>query len=192
MFSLQSITGANDKRAKPTGVYCFLFPGFIAPFFILITLIANSAIVVVLSKKNMQTPTNTVLLGRYWILPTACKQKSMKAFSLPLILMCTLRRRHGTLRLRNDPVSSARPHLHVHSSKPRPTPGTRQFLLHLLFLKRDASFTVPHRKHLVNSRACLSAVSSLVTRCVAQAAKYRIFLSTGTSTYATRLSREYF
>jgi hypothetical protein len=39
------------------------FEGTIAPFFILITLIANSAIVVVLSKKNMQTPTNAVLLG---------------------------------------------------------------------------------------------------------------------------------
>lgn len=41
-----------------------LFSGMVAPFFILITLIANSAIVVVLSRKNMQTPTNTVLLGK--------------------------------------------------------------------------------------------------------------------------------
>lgn len=105
------------------------------------------------------------------------------------MLMCTLRRRHGTLRLRNDPVSCARPNLHVHLAKPRPALGARQFLLHLLFPQRDASVTVPHRKHLVNSRACLSAVSSFVARCVAQTAKYRIFLSTGTSTSATRPSR---
>lgn len=41
----------------------FICKGFIAPFFILITLVANSAIVIVLSKKNMQTPTNAVLMG---------------------------------------------------------------------------------------------------------------------------------
>lgn len=45
-------------------IFPFYNPGYIAPIFIIITLIANSAIVVVLSRKNMQTPTNAVLLGK--------------------------------------------------------------------------------------------------------------------------------
>lgn len=37
--------------------------GYITPFLILITIIANSLIVIVLSRRNMTTPTNSVLLG---------------------------------------------------------------------------------------------------------------------------------
>lgn len=37
--------------------------GYITPFLILITIIANSLIVIVLSRRNMSSPTNSVLLG---------------------------------------------------------------------------------------------------------------------------------
>lgn len=71
------------------GVNWFLFKGIIAPFFILITLVANSAIVVVLSKKNMQTPTNTVLLGWYQNAQTHFNyvQISTKTFSFLFIFV---------------------------------------------------------------------------------------------------------
>ena len=41
--------------------------GYITPFLILITIIANSLIVIVLSRRNMTTPTNSVLLGNFHI-----------------------------------------------------------------------------------------------------------------------------
>lgn len=62
-FSVPLYGEFNDYWCETMTIIDLCFKGTIAPFFILITLIANSAIVVVLSKKNMQTPTNAVLLG---------------------------------------------------------------------------------------------------------------------------------
>lgn len=43
--------------------------GYITPFLILITIIANSLIVIVLSRRNMFSPTNSVLLGNFPSIP---------------------------------------------------------------------------------------------------------------------------
>lgn len=38
--------------------------GYFTPFLLLVTLVANSLIVVVLSRRNMASPTNSVLMGK--------------------------------------------------------------------------------------------------------------------------------
>ena len=39
--------------------------GFLTPVLLLITMTANSLIVIVLSRRNMATPTNSVLMGKF-------------------------------------------------------------------------------------------------------------------------------
>lgn len=42
--------------------------GYCTPFLLLITMTANSLIVIVLSRRNMATPTNSVLMGKFLLI----------------------------------------------------------------------------------------------------------------------------
>lgn len=70
--------------------------------------------------------------------------------------------RHGNMWFPNNFISGTRPHLHVYIQKPWKPLGSCWLLLHLVFLQRNGSITVSHRKHLVNSRSCLSTVSNIL------------------------------
>lgn len=48
--------------------FSVIFYGYFFPILLLITVVANSLIVVVLSRRNMASPTNSVLMGKWMIL----------------------------------------------------------------------------------------------------------------------------
>lgn len=55
--------------------FSIILYGYFTPFLLLVTMVANSLIVVVLSRRNMASPTNSVLMGEY---------KSATFFPMPL------------------------------------------------------------------------------------------------------------
>lgn len=64
--------------------------GYFTPLLLLVTLVANSLIVVVLSKRNMASPTNFVLMGKYNMIFffAASDSESARLFFKPNLVTC--------------------------------------------------------------------------------------------------------
>lgn len=64
MNAVANVSYMNVSCTSDLDISVTLF-GYCSPFLVLTTVISNTLIVMVLSRRNMQTPTNALLMGKY-------------------------------------------------------------------------------------------------------------------------------
>lgn len=87
--------------------------GYCMPFLLVITVLANSLIVVILRRKNMNSPTNFVLMGK--IMGINNNKSLLQSFNLSYtVVSYFMRHRYGNLRYVHYPISGTWFLVYVH------------------------------------------------------------------------------